>query len=227
MKSFLLAFAVALISLTAISQSTGKIIYYEGKVEIGNGKDWLPVKLNSEVKKEQRIRTMGSGLAEILWSNGSKTIVGPNSNQSISDLLAASSSKVKTETEGVFTGFKAKVNTKAGAKRTEEGGIRRDEAESEEKGKETVYWKEDKEISFEEAYSIYESKDYGKAIAALQAFLNQKPKDEMARYAMFALGHSYIMSNNNIKAKEIFQNFIALYPNDPLKGDAEQVLLKL
>lgn len=227
MKSFLLSLVAVFFSYAALTQSAGKIIYYEGKVEIGNGKDWTAVKLNNEVKKEQRIRTLGSGLAEILWSNGTKTIVGPNSNQSIADLMAANSSKAKTETEGVFTGFKAKVNTKAGAKRSEEGGIRRDEATTDEKGKETVYWKEDKEISFEEAYSIYESKDYAKAIAALQAFLNQKPKDEMARYAMFALGHSYIMSNNNIKAKEIFLNFVVLYPNDPLKADAEQVLAKL
>jgi TolA-binding protein len=35
------------------------------------------------------------------------------------------------------------------------------------------------------------------------------------------------MSNNNIKAKEVFSNFVAMYPQDPMKADAEKVLAKL
>lgn len=207
----------------------GKIIYYEGKVEIGKDNKWSAVKLNNEVSSDQSIKTGASAMAEILWSSGAKTVVGANSTSTISELHKSSSSKVKAETEGVFTGFKAKANTRAVAKRTEEGGIRRDlvETDTTTAAEDVIYWKEDREISFEEAYAFYENKEYSRAISALHAFLMQKPKNEMAPIAMFALGHAYIMSNNNPKAKEIFSNFISLYPNDPLKADADKVLAKL
>jgi TolA-binding protein len=216
-------------NLFAQTSVLGKIIYYEGKVELGKENKWTPVKLNNEVSSDQSIKTGASAMAEILWNSGSKTVVGANSTANISDLHKSSSSKVKAETEGVFTGFKAKANTRAVAKRTEEGGIRRDlvETDTTTASEEVVYWKEDREISFEEAYAFYENKEYTKAISALHAFLMQKPKNEMAPIAMFALGHAYIMSNNNIKAKEIFSNFVSLYPNDALRADADKVLAKL
>lgn len=216
-------------SLFAQTSILGKIIYYEGKVELGKENKWSPVKLNNEVSSDQSIKTGASAMAEILWNSGTKTVVGANSTANISDLHKSSSSKVKAETEGVFTGFKAKANTRAVAKRTEEGGIRRDlvETDTTTASEEVVYWKEDREISFEEAYAFYENKEYTKAISALHAFLMQKPKNEMAPIAMFALGHAYIMSNNNIKAKEIFSNFVSLYPNDALRADADKVLAKL
>lgn len=225
-------FCCLFFATTAIAQNTtvlGKIIYYEGKVEIGKDNKWNAVKLNNEVSSEQSIKTGASAMAEILWASGTKTVVGANSTSSIAELHKSSSSKVKAETEGVFTGFKAKANTRAVAKRSEEGGIRRDlvETDTTTTSEDVVYWKEDREISFEEAYAFYENKEYTKAISALHAFLMQKPKNEMAPVAMFALGHSYIMSNNNPKAKEIFSNFISLYPNDPLKLDADKVLAKL
>lgn len=207
----------------------GKIIYYEGKVELGKDNKWSAIKLNNEVYADQLIRTSADAMAEILWNSGNKSVVGSNSTVNVSELQKSGSSKVKAETEGVFTGFKAKVNTRAVAKRTEEGGIRRDlvESDSTSAGEDVVYWKEDREITFDEAYSFYENKEFTRAISALHAFLMQKPKDEMAPYALFALGHAYIMANNNIKAKEIFSNFVSLYPNDPMKADAEKVLAKL
>ncbi|MBX7052782.1 MAG: tetratricopeptide repeat protein [Flavobacteriales bacterium] len=200
----------------------GKVVYYEGKVETGKDPNWTRVKINFPVKKNEMIKTAPDATAEIVWNNGTKTIVGPGSKLEINALLAGSTGNSKAATEGVFGEFMTVFKTGPGAKRTEEGGIRRSEADKKEK--EDLYWKQDKPITFAEAFSFYESKDYGKAITALQAFINQQPQDDMSKYAMFALGHSYIMSNNNIKAKEIFQNFVVLYANDPLKADAEKVL---
>lgn len=233
MKNFLIMLFVLFVGGISQAQTTdaaavGKVVYYEGKVELGTGDKWTPVKINSIVARNQTIRTVGDAMAEISWSNGTKSIVGPNSKLTIQALLAGSTSNAKAGTEGVFTGFKMMFNEGPGKKRSEEGGIRRSEVEEQKTpGKDEIYWKEDKEINFSEAYSLYENKEFGKAIAALQAFLNQKPKDEMAKYAMFALGHSYIMSNNPIKAKEIFEQFVAQYPTDALKADADKVLKAL
>jgi TolA-binding protein len=48
----------------------------------------------------------------------------------------------------------------------------------------------------------------------------------MAKYAMFALGHSYLKINNQQKAKDIFEQFIAKYNSDDLRAQAETVLAK-
>lgn len=216
-----------IIMATAQSDTTtaGKIVYYEGKVELGNDAAWSRAKINTPVKRNQNIRTVGDAMAEIVWTNGTKTVVGPNSKLEIKALLAGSSGNSKTSTEGVFTEFISVFNSGPGAKRTEEGGIRRGEAKK--SRRDEIYWKENKTITFAEAFSFYEKKDYSKAIAALQAFVDQKPNDDMAKYAEFALGHSYIMANNPVKAREIFNNFVLVHATDSLKADAEKVLALL
>ncbi|MFN0031363.1 MAG: tetratricopeptide repeat protein [Flavobacteriales bacterium] len=232
MKYILSILSVALLSAVSFGQTdstaVGKVVYYEGKVELGVDPSFASVKINAVVKNNQTIKTLGDAMAEIVWNNGTKTIVGPNSKQTVSTLQKGTTSAAKTETQGVFNGFKTKVNATGASKRTEEGGIRRTDATEQETGENgPVYWKEEKEILFSEAYAFYEAGEYAKAIAALQAFINQKPKDEMTKFAKFALGHSYIMMNNNDKAKEIFEKFLADYPSDTLKADAEEVLAKL
>lgn len=229
MKQLVLFVCLVVGSLISSAQNdtttAGKIVYYEGKVEIGNDPTWARAKINTPVKRNQSIRTTGDAVAEIVWTNGSKTIVGPNSKMEIKGLLSASAGNSKSATEGVFGDFMTVFKSDAGAKRSEEGGIRRDEATG--KMREEIYWKADKEISFSQAFSLYENKEYAKAIPALQAFIDQKPHDEMTKYAEFALGHSYIMSNNSIKAKEIFSNFVLIHSTDSLKADAEKVLALL
>ncbi len=229
MKNFILLLLIFIHPIVLLSQkdttTAGKIVYYEGKVELGNDPEWTRAKINTPVRRNQSIRTTGDAMAEIVWSNGTKTIVGPNSRSAIKALFAASTGNSKAATEGVFGEFMSVFKTGPGAKRAEEGGIRRDEVKGNKRDE--IYWKEDKPISFAEAFAFYETKDYAKAIAALQSFINQKPDDDLAIYAEFALGHSYIMSNNPVKAQEIFENFIVVHSTSTLKADAEKVLALL
>ena len=233
MKTTIFTFCLIVYGIFANAQAidstqVGKILYYEGKVEVGKDPNWVKVKINMPVKRNQYIRIPGDGMAEIVWTSGSKTTVGPNSNIPVSVLHTGSTGKSKTETEGVFNDFKKMFTASTGTKSAQEGGIRRTEADTRAKqAPNEVYWKQDVEISFKEAFAFYEAQDYGKAIAALQAFIYQKPDDSLAVYAVFALGHSYIMSNNPVKAKEIFDRFVIRYPKDPLKLEADKVLEKL
>ncbi len=213
---------------TGDTTRVGKIVYMEGRVELGSESKWTAAKMNAPVRRNQMIRTPGDGMAEIAWSNGTKTVVGPNSKLNVQSLYTGSTGKAKAETEGVFNDFKRMFSTAGDSRRAEEGGIRRSIAEVQSRqGSDEMYWKEDREISYEEASAFYEAGEYAKAIAAFQAFLHQKPTHEMAKYAMFAMGHSYVMTNNSVKAQEIFQEFIVKYASDPLKGEAEKVLAKL
>jgi TolA-binding protein len=205
--------------------TAGKIVYYEGKVEIGSDPSWVRAKINTPVKRNQYIKTTGDAMAEITWKNGTKSVVGPNSKIEIKALVAGASGNSKTATEGVFGEFMTVFKSGPGAKRTEEGGIRRDDAQKAKRDE--IYWKQDNPITFAEAFAFYENKEYAKAISALHSFIDQKPNDEMVKYAEFALGHSYIMSNNTVKAREIFKTFVVTHANDSLKTDAEKVLALL
>lgn len=210
------------------STAVGKIVYYEGRVEIGFSTYWTKAKINTPVKKHQEIKTVGDALAEITWNNGVKSIVGPNTQVSVLSLLNGSSSDAKTQTQGSFDNFKRIFVSNEEMKRSQEGGIRRDEAEVlEAASKDELYWKEDKEIHFADAYGLYEDGDYAQAIIQLQGFIEQKPKDAMTKYACFALGHCYILSNNPVKAREIFDRFLIDFRGDQLVLEAEKILASL
>jgi len=210
------------------SSAVGKITYYEGRVELGFAAYWDKAKINSPVKKHQEVKTVGDAMAEISWNNNVKSIVGPNSQVSVLSLLNSSSSNAKEQTQGSFDNFKRIFISDKRIKRTQEGGIRRDEAkEIEASGNEELYWKEDREIHFADAYSLYEESRYSEAIIALQGFIEQKPKDAMTKYAIFALGHCYILLNNPIKARQIFDRFIIEFRGDQLVLEAEKILTSL
>lgn len=222
------AFAIPAAAQLSDTSQVGKIVYLEGRVELGNGSTWRPVAINAPVKLNEFVRTTADATVEITWINGAKSIVGPASRMEIRSLFESSNSSAKAETEGVFNGFMKMFKTTAEQKRSEEGGIRRSMAEVRSKpSPKEMYWKEDREVTFEDASKFYEEKEYAKAIGAFQAFINQKPRDKMVKYAYFAMGHSYIMVNNPVKAREIFQTFVANYANDPLRAEAEKVLAKL
>jgi TolA-binding protein len=225
MKHLLICLLVTL-GFQAFSQSEtetiGKIIYYEGKVELGKDPTWTRAKINTEVKRNMFIKTGAETMAEITWNNGTKSVVGPNSKIEIKALFAGANGSGKTSTEGVFNEFKSVFKASPAAKRSEEGGVRREEVKKNKRDE--IYWKQDAPITFQEAFAFYEKKEYTKAISALHSFIHQKPNDENVKFAEFALGHCYIMSNNTVKAREIFTQFIVKYPNDTLKAEAEKVL---
>ena len=233
MKAIIFSIFISLVSLSSFSQTAdltqvGKVLYYEGKVELGDQSQWQNAKIDSPVLRNQSIRIPGDGMAEILWNSGVKTVVGPESSMSIKSLLDGSSSSAKSETKGSFDNFKSIFSSTDAKKRTQEGGIRRDEEKTRIKpAKDEIYWKESEEMLFEDAYAVYESGDYNQAIVKLHTFINQKPEDEMVKFAYFALGHSYILTNNTIKAKEIFDKFILKYPGDELTVEAENVVSQL
>jgi TolA-binding protein len=221
---FLIALMFARLACMAQTDTTtaGNVLYYEGKVEIGKDPSWTRAKIKAPVKRNQWIKTAPEAMVEIKWTNGSTTVVGPNTKVEVKVLAQASNSNGKVATEGVFGEFMNVFKSSGGARQSEEGGIRRDN--DEQKEPDEVYWKHEGIITFEQAFSVYESKSYTQAIPGLHAYIDQNPKAENTKYAYFALGHCYIMANNPIKAKEIFKNFMIVYANDPLKADAEKVL---
>jgi TolA-binding protein len=210
------------------SSKVGTMEYYEGKVMLGVGSSWTKAKINADIKKHQSIRTLGDAMAEITWNNGVTSVVGPESNILVSSLLDGSTSSAKNQTKGSFDNFKRIFSDSDSDSRTQEGGIRRAEAPKRDKpARDQIYWKQDPEVHFDEAFALYESGEYKQAIKGLQTFLYQKPQDEQAKFAYFALGHCYIMSNNTVKAKSIFDRFILQYPDDPLTEEAKTIVSEL
>lgn len=167
-------------------------------------------------------------MAEILWNSGQKTIIGPNSSLQVGELAAAQRNESKAKTEGITTNFRRMFIETADAGRKEEGGIRRSKgAVGTDAGDDALYWKQEREISFDEAAAIYEAGEYPKAIAAFHAFLQQKPDHQKAPYALFGIGHAYIEVNNPIVAKQVFEDFLLRYPGHSLSNEVRSILQNL
>lgn len=210
------------------ASSLGKITYLEGKVEIVSGTSVTAAKINTELLDGQTIKTGPKSVAEINWNNGAKTSIEPSVSYTVKELYAKSRNQTVAQTESIFSSFKKTFSNAGATRRAEEGGIRRSQVTQDTVPDGTkLYWKEDQEMTYEDASRYYEKADYTKAIWAFKVFLDQHPVDAMAKYALFALGHSYIMVNNTVKARETFEKFIVKYSNDTLKDQAEQVLTKL
>ena len=234
MKKYLIFIGSLLILFSPLSSQSdtkkeiGKIIYLEGKVELKSSEGWNVAKINDLILNTTSIKTAPGAIAEIKWENGTSTSVEPESLISAEDVYKMSSSNAVAKTESIFSRFKNLFKSTSDAKRAEEGGIRRSKAIVDSiPGENEVYWKEIKEVSYNDASYLYERGNYPEAIWAFKSFLDQKPLDPMAKYAMFALGHSYILVNNQPKAREVFEKFVIRYSNDELKPEAELVLSAL
>ena len=94
-------------------------------------------------------------------------------------------------------------------------------------GKSELYWKNNKEVKFDDAASLYKGGDFAKAANSFRLFILQKPKDPKAKFAIFAMGHCYVELNNPAKAREIFQDFIVKFPGDELIAQANEALEKI
>lgn len=228
-----LLFIVLSLSIATLAQKPsnaqlGKVTYMEGKAElIAADQVVTPVTINTLVYGNQSIKTAGKSMVEISWSNGSKTTIEPLSNYSIGELYSQSGGQALAQSESVFAGFKKAFRAAGESKRVETGGIRRSKGTVDSMpALDQLYWKEDKEITFDEASAFYDKGDFVKAVWAFKTFLDQKPMNEMAKYATFALGHSYLRINNQAKARELFEQFVVKYSNDELRTQAEAVLAK-
>lgn len=211
------------------STQLGKITYLEGSVKVlKDGKFWVPITIGSELYHNNSIKTGIGAIAEIDWINGSKSKVGPNSELFILDLYESSGKNVKAKTANLWGGFVKVFSADATASKQEEGGIRRSMAEVRSKpGKSELYWKETKEVDFQEASDMYTKKDYVKSAVLFDQFLAQKPRDKNAQKARFALAHCYVEMNNPVKAKQLLVDFIERYPDGELTETAKLVLESL
>lgn len=233
-SSLLLLFTFLLLIKTSVAQDStsaqlGKITYLEGSVKVlKDGRFWVPITIGSEVYHNNSIKTGMGALAEIDWINGNKSKIGPNSELSILDLYESSSKNVKAKTANLWGGFVKVFSADATASKQEEGGIRRSMAEVRSKpGKSELYWKQTKEVTFQEASDMYTKKEYAKSAVLFDQYIAQKPRDANAQKARFALAHCYIEMNNPVKAKQLLIDFIERYPDGELTATAKLVLESL
>lgn len=234
-KRLLFTVAIQVVLLAAFSstadsqpvkgQEVGELIYMEGIVKIASGQDWSPACLSQKLLSGQRIKTATDASAEIKWVNGTKTAIGPSSEQAVGDLYNRSAENVKGKTEGLWARF-TKLFSSESAERQEEGGIRRSQVLLESKD-DAAFSDDEEEMTFEKAASLYQEKEYLKAATAFQKLIEQQPAHSKANFALFAQGHCYVELNNVEKAKETLGRLIEKYPDDELSKEARQILEKL
>lgn len=213
----------------SVSTRIGKVVYLEGSVKLlKDGRFWVPAKIGDDVLIESKIKTGLNALVEIDWINGSKSKVTQNSELNALDLYESSGKNTKAKTANLWDRFAKIFSDEVTQKKQEEGGIRRSMAEVRSKpGRSELYWKETKEVSFDDASTAYIKKDYTKAAQLFQQFIYQRPRDPQIPKARFALAHCHIEMNNPVKAKELLTDFIDRYPDHELTEIAKKVLESL
>lgn len=197
---------------TAPEKAVGTLVYFEGAVEVAHsGQDWSTATIDQYLRPTHTLRTGENASAEIRWSNGTSTVIGPESTQSIAALFKRAQKKLKpSEEDGVVQKF---VDLFADSRNAEKGsgGIRR--------GRPSV--------SFVEAAHTYKNGHYRKAVRKLHLYLQQNPLSPKAKKIRFALGHCYLELNNPLQAETEFKTIVQTYPDHSIANRAEKILGQL
>jgi TolA-binding protein len=191
-------------------QTVGTLVYYEGAVAVAQAEEaWSEAKIEQALRPTHTLRTGPNASAEIQWGNGTSTVVGPGTTQSIASLYeeAKKEKQANASQDGLIQGF-VRLFAESSPSGDGSGGIRR--------GRPTV--------TFAEAAGVYRDKHYRKAVRKLSLYLDQNPLSPKAKMARFALGHCYLELNNPLQAKAAFEAVSQNYPEHALADRARKVL---
>jgi len=197
---------------SAPEKAVGTLVYFEGAVEVAHsGQDWSMAQIDQFLRPTHTLRTGANASAEIQWSNGTSTVIGPESTQSVAalfkrtqkDMTSAEETGVVQKFVDLFSGDRESTN--------DSGGIRRGQPA----------------VSFTEAAHTYQNEHYRKAVRKLHLFLEQNPLSPKAKKVRFALGHCYLKLNNPLQAEGEFKTLVQTYPDHPLADRARTILEKL
>jgi hypothetical protein len=173
-----------LISL-AFAQELGTIRFVIGTVEYQKHQNqaFKPVLKDMPVQLEWNIKTALAASAEILWNDGSVTVVEQNQNLSIRDLYEDATAKASWRNK-----LKRKIGNLRLTKDSESStvaGIRRSEAEAEEKA--DLYWGFEELVDLGVAIAKYEEEKHEEAIPLLLKVIEQDPLQKDAEISHVVL----------------------------------------
>lgn len=190
-------------------KAVGTLVYFEGSVEVAHsGQDWSAAKIDQFLRPTHTIRTGSNASAEIRWSDGTSTVLGPESTQSIAALSKRAQQEVNSsEGKGVVQKF-VDLFAEEGKRADDPGGIRRGQPS----------------VSFTEAARTYQNEHYRKAVRKLHLFLEQNPLSPEAKKVRLALGHCYLELNNPLQAKAELEAIVQTYPDHEIADRAQTVL---
>lgn len=204
--------------------SVATLVYFEGSVRVaGQNGDWSSARIDQPLRADQQIQTGSSARAEVEWTNGETTVLGPDQTQAISALFQAQKQQASGEAEGLLQRFTEMFSDESSTQETA-GGVRRSKVESDTESGGGLHWKRHAPVDFATAAQLYRDGQYAEAAPKLHLFLQQNPSHSKATLAQFALGHCYVELNNPVQAKATFRDLIDAHPSDPLADRARELL---
>jgi len=193
-------------------KAIGTLVYFEGAVEVAHsGTNWAAAKIDQHLRPTQKVRTGANASAEIQWGNGTSTVIGPESKQSIAALFERARKNAPSASDGGVVQKFVDLFAEDQEATSGTGGIRRGQPS----------------VSFAEAARTYENAHYRKAVRKLHLYLEQNPLSPNAKKVRFALGHSYLKLNNPLQAEAEFEAIVQTYPDHPLADRARTILEEL
>ena len=204
--------------------SVATLVYFEGSVRVaGQSGDWSTARIDQSLRANQQIQTGSSARAELEWTNGETTVLGPGQTQPITALFQAQKQQASGEAQGMLQRFTEMFSDESSTQETA-GGVRRSKVESDAGSGGGLHWKRHAPVDFATAAQLYRDGKYAEAAPKLHLFLQQNPNHSKATLAQFALGHCYVELNNPVQAKATFRALIDAHPADPVSDRARELL---
>lgn len=186
MNRLALIISVCLISIQLGASQVGKIRFIIGEVQYrpNQNQPYKSAALDLPVAEDGFLKTGPDSSVEVLWTGGGTTTVPANRQVGIRKLLEEASAKQNWKNKLENKVGNLKLQNKRRASST--AGIRRDEAEVSRDS--LLYWYIDEQQDIAEPITLYETKQYNKAITLFEKVIYQAPLKKDAE-----LSHAYLI----------------------------------
>ncbi len=186
MNRLALIISVCIFSIQLGASQVGKIRFILGEVQYRQNQNqpYKSATLELPVAEDGFLKTGPDSSVEVLWIGGGTTTVPANRQVGIRKLLEEASAKQNWKNKLENKVGNLKLQNKRRASST--AGIRRDEAEVSRDS--LLYWYIDEQQDIAEPITLYETKQYNKAITLFEKVIYQAPLKKDAE-----LSHAYLI----------------------------------
>lgn len=186
---------------TTAAESVGRLVYFEGTVSVQTDGTWQSARIDQPLRPAERLGVGPGAEAEIRWSSGERSTLGPADTQRVGRLYTRAQADAPEEAASLLDRFRALFaeQTETG---DDPGGIRRGAGPP-----------------FEQATALYRQNQFRDARPLFEQVLAADSTDAAAvpsrkrALAYFALAHCYLETGRREAARSTLQSLVARHPS--------------
>lgn len=181
----------------------GHLVYFEGEVGVNTDGTWRSAQIDHPLRPADRIGTAPNAKAEIEWTDGGQSSLGPADTQRVRRLYTQFEASASQTPASLYDRFRELFSEKTDAS-DDPGAIRRGAG-----------------TPFERATLLYRRNQFQDALPLFQKALNQYTSQgatgpavhaSKAALARFALAHCYLETGQREASRDALQSLVETHP---------------